>query len=132
MIAPFEFLMDRAVDHDIHMFFCHEVIIETPSFVQTTRIHPSVSEETKLLSLGVQVSKRVNEAQIKHPLKGFSLLFGETSCVIFSPWIVNIYFMMCNVEVSRNYHRFIKFRFHFEYMVLEVCIPLVHSIIESQ
>ncbi len=64
MVAPFEFLMDGAVDHDLHVFLCHEMIIETPSFVQTTRIHPSVSEETKLLSLGVQVSKRVNEAHI--------------------------------------------------------------------
>ena len=64
MVATFELLMDGAIDHDIHVFLCHEVIIETPSFVQTTRIHPSVSEETKLLSLGVQVSKRVNEAHI--------------------------------------------------------------------
>ena len=64
MVTAFEFLMNGAVNHDVHVLFSHEVIVETPSFVQSTRVHASVSEETKLLSLRIQVSETVNEAHI--------------------------------------------------------------------
>jgi len=40
--------------------------------------------------------------------------------------------VMRHIEVSRNYHRFVEFRFHLEYMLLEVCVPFIDSIVESQ
>jgi hypothetical protein len=74
MIAALEFLVDRTVNNDIGVFFSYEVIIETPAFVKTTRIHTSVTheiilEETKLLSLWVQMAEGVYKSKIKHPLK---------------------------------------------------------------
>ena len=49
MVTSFEFLVDRAVHDHVDVLLGNEVVVEAPSFVQTTRIHPSVSEETKLL-----------------------------------------------------------------------------------
>ena len=69
MITALEFLVDRTVNNDIGVFFSYEVIIETPAFVKTTRIHTSVTEETKLLSLWVQMAEGIYKSKIKHPLK---------------------------------------------------------------
>lgn len=79
MVTPLVLLVDRAVDDDVYVLLGNQMVIETPAFVQTTRVHTSVSEETKLLSLRIQMTEGVDKAHVQQSLERILLPLCKAS-----------------------------------------------------
>ena len=84
----------------------YQEVINAPSHI-TLPGSCKVAEVRVLDLIRVQMTERIREARIQHPLEFLSLLLREAWRVPIGLWIVQIDFLMRTIQIAAENHRYL-------------------------